>query len=700
MDELEGHRRPIQAGQRASIGLLAALVVSCAAPLQSSISPADLRQRVDDAEARRDAFSPAVERALGRQERSLRVAGLAALARTEAVGTSSLARKLVGDPDPDVAAWAAFALGQIGDPSATATLLTALENDISVTPEHAVLALGRAGTATTARLLIPYLADKRPRVRGAAAMAIGLIAKRDLEPLAPERFEGPLAALLGDEDRDVRFGATYGLMRLQSSGSAVALIRMLADPDAEIRANAVRGLGAARSAPQVLDGVMADPDWRVRVELARALGAIGEASESDAAAAAIRLGALATKSFARFQQGDALASGRATHVLLAVADAAAKIDSGGPRVLKQLEEAPWAVEGLAEASVPDVARVQCRVAFHLDRRDEAIKRVRTCGKPSFPEWRRQVLVARLLAERKNERAIASLVNLLEGQDPKVRAAAVEALGSIETAEATAALLPFVRSNDPYVASAAAEVLARPERAGLRPQGLVGSLGEALRRALEEGDASLVVLVVDAIGAMGPAGSALLGTLEKLDDDPRAAIRRRAARARAAITKTPVTFSAARRAPALEARPVGDRERLAIDTVRGTIVVELYGDVAPNTAATLVALAESGFYEGSTFHRVVADFVAQGGDPRGDGWGGPGYVIRDETSPLPFLRGAVGIATNGRDTGGSQFFVMHAHHPHLEGGYTLVGQVVEGIDVVDALQEDDRIRSVRLLASVP
>jgi peptidyl-prolyl cis-trans isomerase B (cyclophilin B) len=95
---------------------------------------------------------------------------------------------------------------------------------------------------------------------------------------------------------------------------------------------------------------------------------------------------------------------------------------------------------------------------------------------------------------------------------------------------------------------------------------------------------------------------------------------------------------------------------------------------------------------------VSDFVVQGGCPRGDGWGGPGYTVEDETSPLPFVRGAVGIATSGRDTGGSQFFIMHSAHPHLDGGYSVVGRVLEGMEVVDALQVDDRILRAQVEAT--
>lgn len=87
---------------------------------------------------------------------------------------------------------------------------------------------------------------------------------------------------------------------------------------------------------------------------------------------------------------------------------------------------------------------------------------------------------------------------------------------------------------------------------------------------------------------------------------------------------------------------------------------------------------------------MPNFITQGGCSRGDGWGGPGYAIDEETSMLPFVRDAVGIATNSRDTGGSQFFIMHSAHPHLNGAYTVFGQVRDGMDVADALQMDDRI----------
>jgi cyclophilin family peptidyl-prolyl cis-trans isomerase len=121
------------------------------------------------------------------------------------------------------------------------------------------------------------------------------------------------------------------------------------------------------------------------------------------------------------------------------------------------------------------------------------------------------------------------------------------------------------------------------------------------------------------------------------------------------------------------------------TEQGEVVIDLDGEIAPNTAATFLALIERGFYAGLTFHRVVPDFVIQGGCPRGDGWGGPGFNIRSEWSDVPFERGTVGIAHSGKDTGGSQWFVCQSAQPHLNGRYTVFGRVAAGMDVVDRIQ---------------
>ena len=133
----------------------------------------------------------------------------------------------------------------------------------------------------------------------------------------------------------------------------------------------------------------------------------------------------------------------------------------------------------------------------------------------------------------------------------------------------------------------------------------------------------------------------------------------------------------------------------LETDRGTIEIELTIVEAPLTVANFIALARKGFYNGLAIHRVVADFVVQDGDPRGDGEGGPGYTIRDELNGLPFLRGTLGMALSGKDTGGSQFFITHSPQPHLDARYTAFGHVVSGMDVVDRIQQGDTIQRVRV-----
>ena len=140
----------------------------------------------------------------------------------------------------------------------------------------------------------------------------------------------------------------------------------------------------------------------------------------------------------------------------------------------------------------------------------------------------------------------------------------------------------------------------------------------------------------------------------------------------------------------------DHVIVQIKTHRGNIKMELLPDEAPLTVYNFLLLVKKGFYDGLTFHRVVPDFVIQGGDPQGDGWGGPGYFIPSEDNEAPFQRGSVGIATSGFDTGGCQFFICQSEQPHLDGNYTLFAEVVAGMDVVDRILPDDKIISITVL----
>jgi len=135
----------------------------------------------------------------------------------------------------------------------------------------------------------------------------------------------------------------------------------------------------------------------------------------------------------------------------------------------------------------------------------------------------------------------------------------------------------------------------------------------------------------------------------------------------------------------------------IETSKGTIQVALLPELAPAAVGNFVRLSTQGFYDGVLFHRVVSDFVIQAGDPSGTGWGGPGYTIRDEFSPLPFGRGTLGMARAGKDTAGSQWFITHSAQPHLDGRYTIFGQVISGWDVLDSIEQGDRVQTVSIAA---
>ena len=133
-----------------------------------------------------------------------------------------------------------------------------------------------------------------------------------------------------------------------------------------------------------------------------------------------------------------------------------------------------------------------------------------------------------------------------------------------------------------------------------------------------------------------------------------------------------------------------------DTARGPIKIELYPDKAPLTVANFVNLAQRGFYDGLNFHRVIGDFMIQGGCPEGSGRGGPGYRFEDETrNGVAHERGVLSMANAGPNTNGSQFFITHVATPHLDGRHTVFGKVVEGLDVVDAVAQGDKINSVKI-----
>ena len=235
-----------------------------------------------------------------------------------------------------------------------------------------------------------------------------------------------------------------------------------------------------------------------------------------------------------------------------------------------------------------------------------------------------------------------------------------------------------------------------------------NLAGALTAALRDESIESPLGVIKALAARGEAEprerGAVVELLERVGRQPSYALRREAA---AGLNRLGRPAPPLGPAPNLEAGAGGDQLRsyreivertrrprtVEVRTNRGTIRLRLDCPRAPRTCLNLLDLAAQHFYDGLLFHRVVPDFVIQAGDPRGDGYGGPGYVLGDELNRLRYHRGTLGMALAGPDTGGSQFFITLSPQPHLDGGYTAFGEVIAGAEVLNAIQAGDRIESI-------
>jgi cyclophilin family peptidyl-prolyl cis-trans isomerase len=237
---------------------------------------------------------------------------------------------------------------------------------------------------------------------------------------------------------------------------------------------------------------------------------------------------------------------------------------------------------------------------------------------------------------------------------------------------------------------------------------LANLAGALTAALRDESIESPLGVIKALAARGEAEprerGAAVELLERTGRQPSYALRREAA---AGLTRLGRPAPPPGPAQSLEAGAGGDELRsyreiiertrrprtVEVRTNRGTFRLRIDCPRAPRTCLNFLDLAGQHFYDGLLFHRVVPDFVVQAGDPRGDGYGGPGYVLGDEVNRLRYRRGILGMALAGPDTGGSQFFITLSPQPHLDGGYTAFGEVVAGAEVLDAIQAGDRIESI-------
>ncbi len=605
---------------------------------------------------------------------AVRIAAVRALGRI-GDGGATVARALE-DAEPPVRREAAFALGLLGD---VAPLLKRHpgETDASVRLTL-VEAVGRAGKADVVPFLLARAAEGPLAERRAALVGLGLVAKRS-DGALPGVDAARLEAWLRAAEPEVRFGASYALLRAKALTDDVALAaapRCAADADEEVRVHCVRALARFSAATETLAKAARDTSWRVRAEAARGLGE--QKADVD---------------LARLLVAPASCEGADLHPVVTALDAALTL-TPSPALT---EAAGTLYAATAPAKEFSLARghLHCRAAALLDRAAGKVERLPECGGAAYPKALRETLVVQVLEVRPAAARAKALAAFYAKATPQGQASAVGALKSLGAERAAQRLaLKALASRDPAVVAEAAAVAGEWRfTPAARP------LIAAAERLVPRGEYEAAQSVFEALGKLKV--KAAVPVLEAQVFHPNAALRAAAVEALNAIQDVGAYVAEAPPVPA----PAPDLvipsplRTARIETTKGVFTVELFAEDAPNTVKNFAALAGRGFYDGLTFHRVVPDFVVQGGDPRGDGWGGPGHTIRCEINAHPYSRGTVGMALAGKDTGGSQFFVTHGPQPHLDGGYTVFGRVREGMLVVDALTVGDRILKIELSRSL-
>ena len=287
--------------------------------------------------------------------------------------------------------------------------------------------------------------------------------------------------------------------------------------------------------------------------------------------------------------------------------------------------------------------------------------------------------------------------MLADADQRVLPGVLASLARLRAPDAVDVMLDHLKADDPVVRGAAADALGE-----LKPANGAAALADAYRAGLRDAEYTARSSALAALAHYGAAAATPVLTSALADKDW--AVRVRAAALLKELDPSSDADARIRPAPTNEDRAFYEADHLVnpkvstevyIDTDRGSIQIELAVLDAPLTVEHFVALARKNFFDGLSFHRVVPDFVVQGGDPRGDGEGGPGFTIRDELNERSYVRGTVGMALDWPDTGGSQFFITDSPQPHLDGKYTAFGRVVSGMEIVDQIQQGDVIRRVRV-----
>ena len=621
---------------------------------------------------------------------------------------------LIADADPRLRRRASLAVGRVGLKEGVPPLVAALGDADPDVRAQAAFALGLLGDASASAPLITALADADPRVRGRAAEALGLVgAKEAAEPIGRMAAEyARLPAVTGMKPDDetwpsvspeadavrlaafalVRLGAyeplaaavldqggrpvtswwpvAFALQRIGDKRAQPALLQLLQTPGTYTASFAARALGALRD-PAALDLLLPllEPKrapFEVTVSAVRAVAQIGD-RRAAAPLVAIVLDRTAHPNL------------RLEAVIALGALGAAE---GLPVVQDRLTD-EW----------PAMRIAALRALAAIDQ--ENLILILSSLEPDR-DWVVRAALADVLADLPAAMAVPRLREMLADQDLRVLPAVLRGLVRHKVPDAPALVLPHLKAPDFALRAAAATFVGQ-----LQPEGGAAALRDAYAFALADAAYTARAALLGALASYGPAEAT--DTLKAALADKDWAVRLRARRLLETIEPSADYRMAIRPAPPAPPAAYDDPQLITpafsphafIETARGTIEVELAVLDAPQTTRNFIMLARKGFYNGLRIHRVVPNFVVQDGDSRGDGQGGPGYTIRDELNERPFVRGTVGMALGGPDTGGSQFYIMHSPAPHLDARYTVFGRVVNGMEVVDRIQQGDVIDRVRV-----
>lgn len=618
-------------------------------------------------------------------------------------GVPLLVDVLVNDDQPSVRAMAAFGLGEIEDAKAASVLLEQmlLQNENLEARARAAEALGKIVAAVgnrellgiqtvhaIAQRLAAMLPEPDRKLTDKERLAVSLV----ITALMRVRDQATVPVLvrqLSSATSDVRWQAANALLRMRFpiEGGADVLLEGLDDRDPLVRASFARALAATGEpkAPPAIIKLLSDSDQRVVVSAARALASLQQPASVDAMVA---LGARLVEKISHVPQEERMLQPE-INLLAEVAAALSLLgDSKAGPVLKQMRLLSGRLGSIPEVET-SIARFGEEAFFDLPEKY-------TFG---GTDWKGISNFAQGLGVLRTERARKVVLDLLGGQagihiDIRSVPELLQALAASKAPETEEVLRLHLQSEDANVRATAAQLMV-----GVAGPRCEQWLTAAYERAKQDKSNDARLAILTALSQLPvKSGSAVSMGLTDPDFVVRAQSVRLLSRMGLGDYSTSVgKVNTGRKASFYErvrdqsvSNPV-----VVLDTTKGRIEIELFARDASLTVANFLSLAKAGFFNGVAFHRVVTNFVIQGGDPRGDGSGGPGEQIRCEINTHLFVRGSVGMALSGKDTGGSQFFICHSPQPHLDGGYTVFGQVTSGMETVDRITRGDRILQVMI-----